>query len=148
MRLLLDTHAFLWFISDDGRLPARARRAILDSRNDRWLSVASIWEMAIKVSLGKLRLDVSLDELVASEAVGNGICILPLEPRHAMAVAALPFHHRDPFDRILVCQALAEELTLVSGDAELNAYEVRLLWSDPRKGSAAAKATPPDDREP
>lgn len=127
-RLLLDTHAFLWFVSDDARLPAPPREAILEPENSRFLSVASVWEMAIKMSLGKLRLDVTLDELVESEAIGNGISLLPLEPRHAISVAALPVHHRDPFDRILVCQARAEGLIVVSGDTALDAYHVVRLW--------------------
>jgi len=129
VRLLLDTHAFLWLVSADRRLPVPARRAILDPGNDRCLSMASVWEIAIKASRGKLRLDVPLHDLIDSEATANGISLLALEKRHAIAVATLPSHHRDPFDRLLVCQALAEELTLVSADRAFDAYGLRRLWN-------------------
>ena len=138
MRLLLDTHAFLWFVSDDERLSTRARRTISDPKNDRWLSLASVWEMAIKLSLGKLRLDVPLDEMLESEALGNAIAILGIERRHIFAVAALPYHHRDPFDRLLVCQARSERLTLVSADRAFDAYGLRRVWDDEAVESSGA----------
>ena len=128
MRLLLDTHAFLWFAAGDGRLSSRARRRIEDPANDKFLSVASVWEIAIKRSLGKLTLSVSLDVLVDDGAVHNGIALLEVARDHAVAVGHLPFHHRDPFDRLLICQAMVEEMAVVSNDAALDAYPIQRLW--------------------
>ena len=128
MRLLLDTHAFLWFCADDPSLSAVAKGRIEDARNDRLLSVASIWEMAIKVSLGQLQLSVELTELIARGAEQNGIGILDVTREHAVGVVALPFHHRDPFDRLLVAQAFAEGLTIVGADAAFDGYAVPRIW--------------------
>jgi len=128
VRLLVDTHAFLWFVAGDSRLSARAKRRIENHENDRFLSVASIWEMAIKNSIGKLTLSISLDALVDEGAVRNGFALLDIRPDHAMAVTHLPFHHRDPFDRLLIAQALVERLTIVSSDAVLDAYPVKRVW--------------------
>ncbi|HEY4188449.1 MAG TPA: type II toxin-antitoxin system VapC family toxin [Polyangia bacterium] len=128
MRLLVDTHAFLWFVSGDDRLSARARRRIEDSAHDKFLSVASIWEAAIKASLGKLTLAVSLDTVIDEGAVNNGIALLEVRREHAAAVERLPLHHRDPFDRLLVCQAMIEKMDVVSADAALDGYPIRRVW--------------------
>jgi PIN domain nuclease of toxin-antitoxin system len=128
VRLLLDTHAFLWFAAGDPRLPTRARRRIEDTANDRFLSVASVWEMAIKLSLGKLTLAISLDTLIEEGAVNNGFSLLDVRREHALAVTHLPFHHRDPFDRLLVTQAMTDKMAIVSNDAELEAYPIQRLW--------------------
>ena len=128
MRLLLDTHAFLWFAAGDPRLPPCARRRIEDTANDRFLSVASVWEMAIKLSLGKLALAVSLDTLIEEGAVNNVFSLLDFRREHAVAVTHLAFHHRDPFDRLLVAQAMTDKLGIVSNDAELEAYPIQRLW--------------------
>jgi PIN domain nuclease of toxin-antitoxin system len=128
VRLLLDTHAFLWLNAGDTALSARARRAIEDVRNDRFLSIASLWEIAIKLSLKKLELEVELAELVQGGAIENGIAFIDIAPRHALGVVRLPFHHRDPFDRMLVAQAKAERLVLVSCDTTFDAYGVKRLW--------------------
>jgi PIN domain nuclease of toxin-antitoxin system len=128
VRLLVDTHAFLWFAAGDAQLSARARRRIEAPDNERWLSVASIWEIAIKTSLGKLQLDVGVDALVQRGAVENGFQLLEVRRDHAAAVATLPFHPRDPFDRVLVCQAQLESLTMVSRDEVLDAYGVKRVW--------------------
>jgi len=128
VRLLLDTHAFLWLNAGDAALSVRARKAIEDARNDRFLSVASLWEIAIKVSLKKLAIEVELAELVQGGAIENGIVLVDVAPRHALGVVRLPFHHRDPFDRMLVAQAKAEQLVLVSRDAAFDAYGVKRLW--------------------
>ena len=128
MRLLLDTHAFLWFCAGDPSLTDDARTRIEDARNDKFLSVASIWEIAIKVSLGKLRLAVELNELIDVGAEGNGIAILGVRREHAQGVIALPFHHRDPFDRMLVSQALHERLAIVGADPAFDRYAVRRIW--------------------
>jgi PIN domain nuclease of toxin-antitoxin system len=128
VRLLLDTHAFLWFAGGDPRLSPRARRRIEDVAHDKFLSVASVWEAAIKVSLGKLELSVALDTVVDEAAVGNGIALLDVHREHAVAVQHLPFHHRDPFDRLLVSQAMIERMDIVSADESLDAYPIRRVW--------------------
>ncbi len=127
MKLLLDTHAFLWFASGSKELSARARRAIENPAHIAYLSVASAWEMAIKLSLGKLTLGVPLDDLI-ERGVRTGIVELAVRRAHVLGVATLPWHHRDPFDRLLVSQALVEGLQLVSADVALDRYPVRRLW--------------------
>src|SRR4051794_18230076 len=128
MRILVDTHAFLWFVAGDQRLSTRARRRIEDPASDRFLSVASVWETAIKISLGKLTLSVSLDTLIDEGATDNGFALLDVRREHAVAVMHLPFHHRDPIDRLLVCQAMSDRLTIVSSDAALDAYPIQRIW--------------------
>lgn len=128
MKLLLDTHTFLWLAGGDRRLSRTARRRIEDGRHDRFLSVASIWEMAIKVEIGKLRLGVPLAELVQAGAIENGITLLPIEKEHAMGVAVLPRHHGDPFDRLLIVQAAHEDMVIVGNDGRFDAYNVRRIW--------------------
>jgi PIN domain nuclease of toxin-antitoxin system len=128
VRLLLDTHAFLWFAGGDARLSSRARRRIEDPAHDKFLSVASIWEAAIKASLGKLTLSISLEAVVEEGATNNGIALVDVRREHAAAVEHLPFHHRDPFDRLLVCQAMVERMQIVSADASLDAYPIRRVW--------------------
>ncbi len=128
MRLLLDTHAFLWFSSDDRSLSPSARARIEDRRHEKFLSVASVWEMAIKISLGKLHLASELTDLVATGAERNGIAVLEVRKEHALRVVALPLHHRDPFDRLLIAQALSEKMAIVSCDVAFDAYPVRRIW--------------------
>lgn len=128
MKLLLDTHALLWFLSGSGRLSATARIAIEDLSNERLFSVAGAWEIAIKASLGKLDLTVSFETLVPGELRANDIELLPINPAHIVAVMALPYHHRDPFDRMYVAQAAAEGAVVVSADSALDAYGIQRLW--------------------
>ena len=128
MRVLLDTHAFLWAAADAPELGRRARKRYLDPETDLLLSVASVWEMAIKTGLGKLRLTVPLDELVERGIEGQGIALLPIALEHALAVRALPFHHRDPFDRLLAAQALAEGVPILSADCVFERYGVERIW--------------------
>ena len=124
MKLLLDTHAALWFLADDQRLGANTRRHLADTANQVMLSSAVVWEVAIKRSLGKL---VVPDEYL-SLLLGAGVQALAVSIDHAAAVEHLPWHHRDPFDRILVAQASIEGAALVSQDAALRPYGVRLVW--------------------
>lgn len=128
MRLLLDTQAFLWFVSGDRKLTRPARRRIEDARNDKFLSIASVWEMAIKVELGKLRIDVPMSQLVETGAVDNGLALLPIEPAHAIGLATLERHHGDPFDRMLIVQARHEDMAIVGADEQFDAYGVRRIW--------------------
>jgi PIN domain nuclease of toxin-antitoxin system len=126
MALLLDTQAFLWWVTDDRRLSKRAARAIAGT--ECLLSVASCWEMAIKTSLGKLSLAGSVDRFVQEQLEVNGFHLLAISLEHIGGVAALPFHHRDPFDRLLAAQALAEDLSVVSADPMFRRYGVTRVW--------------------
>lgn len=128
MRLLLDTHAFLWWVADDRRLSLPARKAITDSRSEVLFSVASAWELAIKARLGRFRVEGSLDEFLSGEIQENAFRVLPLLMSHVVRVAMLPTHHADPFDRLLVAQAQAEGLLLVSGDRQIARYDVERVW--------------------
>jgi PIN domain nuclease of toxin-antitoxin system len=127
-RLLLDTHAFLWWIDDAPQLSDAARRAIGDANNECFLSMASCWEMAIKSSLGKLRLARPVERFVTEQLAANGFSLLGIEMRHTAKVEKLPFHHRDPFDRLLIAQALTEKLCVLSVDSAFANYGVKLLW--------------------
>lgn len=127
MRLLLDTHALLWWMEGSPELSPRARGAIADPGNEVFLSVVSLWEIAVKTSLGKLRLSRALPWL-AQEARVQGIRLLPVGVEHCEAVAQLVFHHRDPFDRMLVAQAQVEGLDLLSRDASLDPYPPNRIW--------------------
>ena len=128
MRLLLDTHAFLWWVTDAPELSAAARAAIQDPEAECLVSLATCWEMAIKQSLGKLKLDVPLEQFVPTHMATNGFLQMEIEFRHVARVADLPFHHRDPFDRLLAAQAMVENLPLVSNDLAFDDYGVRRLW--------------------
>lgn len=128
MRSLLDTHAFLWAVADSPRLSQRAREAIEDSGNELFLSIASLWETAIKLSLGKLKLEIPFLELAVQKPAAHGVAVPPVTPEHLDAVSKLPLHHRDPFDRLLVAQCLAEGVPILSSDGTLDAYGVERLW--------------------
>lgn len=128
MRLLLDTHTFLWWVADAPQIPARARQAIAQPRNECLVSLASCWELAIKLSLGKIEISGTLERFMPSQLSANGFREMPIEIRHAARVARLPFHHRDPFDRLLVAQALEEDLTIVSADPVFRRYGVKRIW--------------------
>lgn len=124
MRLLLDTHTALWWLDGDERVGEQARGALVDPANEILLSAAVVWEVAIKRSLGKLRAPAGF----AAAIHGAGAVPLPVTAAHAEAVEQLPWHHRDPFDRLLVAQALAEDAALVSRDEQFGAYGLRLVW--------------------
>jgi PIN domain nuclease of toxin-antitoxin system len=128
VRLLLDTHAFLWWVAASPELSTKARTAIAGARNECFVSVASGWEIAIKVSLGKLRVEGALDRFLPEQLAANGFQPLAIDLKHAARVAALPFHHRDPFDRLLVAQALEEELAVATADPMFAKYGVKRVW--------------------
>lgn len=123
MRLLLDTHVLLWWLADDDKLSATARDAIGDAATQIYVSAASAWELAIKAGLGKLTAPDDLTE----QLTANSFTPLDISVIHALAVRHLPTHHRDPFDRLLVAQAQAEGLTLVTADKRMKPYDVSLL---------------------
>ena len=128
MNLLLDTHTLLWFVLGDASLSVTARQLIEDATNSKLVSPATYWELAIKISIGKYALHEPYETFIDRAIRQNGFLILPIEPRHTAALINLPFHHRDPFDRLMVAQAMVESLILVSADAVLDAYPIQRLW--------------------
>jgi PIN domain nuclease of toxin-antitoxin system len=128
MRLLLDTNAFLWFIAGDERLSEPAREAIADVGNEVLLSVASLWEIAIKLGLGKLELQGRFHELIPQQLADNELGVLPIELRHLVVLTELPSHHRDPFDRLIISQGIAENIPILSVDGVFREYPVRIIW--------------------
>ena len=129
MKLLLDTQCWLWWFAQPERLNEEAIAHIVDENNELWLSVASIWEIGIKVAIGKLPLADPLDSYISSRMAQLGMRSLEITASHALQAAALPLHHRDPFDRMLIAQAQIEEMTLVSADSMFNKYDISLLWA-------------------
>ena len=127
MRLILDTHAFLWFINDSPQLSPPAAE-LLESGNELLLSTASLWEVAIKLSIGKLALPAPYEAFIAEQLKLNVIEVLPITVPHLAVVATLPLHHRDPFDRLLAAQALVEQVPLVSKDPSFDQYGLKRLW--------------------
>ncbi len=127
-RLLLDTHTLLWWVDDAPDLSGAAKVAIADANNQCYLSLASCWEMAIKSRLGKLRLTKPVERFVTEQLAANGFTLLNIELRHAAKVENLPLHHRDPFDRLLIAQAIAEKLTVVTADRVFSDYGVKVIW--------------------
>ncbi|MDR3313209.1 MAG: type II toxin-antitoxin system VapC family toxin [Oscillospiraceae bacterium] len=127
MNLLLDTHAVLWLAENSPMLSQAAKEAIFNEGNQKFVSMASAWEVAIKNSIGKLRLANGVTEFYRM-IEGNGFLLLPIDRRHVVRVESLPFHHRDPFDRLLVAAALCEELVMVTADENIPAYGVPCIW--------------------
>lgn len=128
MRLLLDTHALLWFVWNHPNLSATGHTLISDPNNTLFLSAASIWEIAIKVGIGKLTLTDPYDVFMNQAIRTTGLTLLPIEVRYATALTALPKHHGDPFDRMMIAQALMEKMSLLSADAVFDAYGVSRHW--------------------
>jgi PIN domain nuclease of toxin-antitoxin system len=128
LRVLLDTHAFLWWIGDDPRLSERAREMLSDGDNDLVFSAASGWEIAIKARLGLLHVPGDLNTYLFRQLTENYTSVLPVHLSHALRVHALPEHHRDPFDRLLVAQAIVEEIPLLSADPRIARYPVEVVW--------------------
>ena len=128
MRLLLDTHAFLWFVLGDLRLPAAARARIDDPANIKLVSPATYWEIAIKISVRKYDLQEPYEAFMQRGIAGNGFSVLSVEPKHTAVLTTLPYHHRDPFDRLIVAQAMVEAIPILSVDTALDAYPITRLW--------------------
>jgi PIN domain nuclease of toxin-antitoxin system len=128
MRVLIDTHVFLWWIGDAEDLSAKARKTIGDPANECLVSLASCWEIAIKVSLGKLQLPGVMERFIPEQLAVNDFRQLALEFKHVARVASLPFHHRDPFDRLLAAQALEEQCPVVTADRVFRRYGVERVW--------------------
>jgi PIN domain nuclease of toxin-antitoxin system len=128
MSLLLDTQALLWFLLDDPRLSSTAHKSITDADMSVYVSPASIWEIAIKISLGKYAIPMPFAAFWTKELHTNDFSLLPITIPHAARVADLPFHHRDPFDRLLIAQALEDDIPIVSNDNAFDHYGVKRIW--------------------
>ena len=127
MKILLDTHTFLWFLGGNAELSKQSRTLIESPINEKYVSIVTFWEIAIKHSLGKLTLDVPFSEL-KTEVLKNGFQILPITFEDTLQLSILPFHHRDPFDRVIISQTIGNNLTLVSRDNNFCLYDINLLW--------------------
>jgi PIN domain nuclease of toxin-antitoxin system len=127
MTYLLDTHTFLWFVNDDPLL-SNSAKSLIESEVDLLLSVASLWEIAIKVSIGKLGLPESYEMFISKQIAINDIDILPIKLEHLAVVAKLGFHHRDPFDRLIIAQSMVESIGVISIDAAFDSYGVKREW--------------------
>ena len=128
MNILLDTHVFLWFVDANPRLSEAARVLIEAEDSQPFLSMASLWEIAIKISLGKLQLGQPYESFVPQQLALNGIGILNISLEHVAAITSLAFHHRDPFDRLIAVQSKIEKMTLVSADTSFDAYDIARVW--------------------
>lgn len=128
MTVLMDTHSFIWFVDGSSQLSVQARTLIEDPANDKFLSIASIWEMAIKISLGKLSIAQPFEQFIPHQLQINGFEMLEIKFDHIAKVSNLPFHHRDPFDRLLIAQGLVEQIPIISVDSVFDTYSVQRLW--------------------
>ncbi len=131
MNVLLDTHTVLWFIDGDPKLSGTARAVIEDDANTSYVSMASLWEIAIKVSLGKLALQQPFEPFIPQQLRRNGFVVLGIQVAHTAVVATLPFpraDHRDPFDRLIIAQAMVEDMSIVSRDDNFDAYPITRVW--------------------
>jgi len=128
MKVLLDTHALLWLVTGDDRLSETARQTFLNLEDKLFFSAASLWEICIKISLEKIALKSGWFQTIQDEMELNAVLWLPIEMPHCVEVAKLPFHHRDPFDRMLIAQAIVEDMQLLSRDSQLSAYAIKRIW--------------------
>ena len=128
MKILLDTHAFIWLDSQPEKLSKKAIEVCQDTSNELYLSMASLWEMQIKVQLGKLKLNISLEEMLVLQQQENDLKVLNFSLAHIYQLQSLPFHHNDPFDRIIIAQSILENMTLISVDDKLKPYNIAVLW--------------------
>ena len=126
--ILLDTQGFIYAINSPELLPSKTKKIYNNSEIEIYLSMASIWEMSIKVSLGKLKFSNPLKEIIQTSIKETGLSILPIQAEHLYIVENLPFHHKDPFDRLIAAQALAEKMSLISTDSAFDAYGVQRIW--------------------
>jgi PIN domain nuclease of toxin-antitoxin system len=129
MKALLDTHTFLWWITDQPRLPHRVRAIIEDAKNEIFVSAATGWEIIIKFQLGRLLLPDNPESYLMEQIQSNAFQPLPIQLRHSLRLLALPSLHKDPFDRMLIAQALFEDLPILSSDTQIARYPVEVIWS-------------------
>jgi len=128
MKALLDTHTFLWWITDNLKLSSRVRKIISDGKNELFLSAASGWEIAIKAQLGRIKIPDKPELFISEQMLANAIQGLPIQISHALYVYNLPPHHRDPFDRMLVAQAQLEGLPILTDDPQISQYQAKVIW--------------------
>ena len=127
MRYLLDTHALIWFYEDSSELPQKIKETVLLDSNEKYICSASLWEIAIKLNLGKLKISFTFDELISDIRIRN-FHILQIEDGYLNGLSSLPFIHKDPFDRLLIATALAEDLTIITIDENIQKYDVPWIW--------------------
>jgi len=127
MKLLVDTHIFLWFVNDDHELNNHIKDMIEDRKNIIYLSIASLWEMSIKYNLGKLKLDKSYEEFIRKEIYETRLILLNININHLIINANLPFHHKDPFDRLIISQSIAEKIPIISVDSTFVQYSINII---------------------
>jgi PIN domain nuclease of toxin-antitoxin system len=128
VRVLIDTHIFIWYVQSSDRLPSSVIAMINDGRNDILFSIASVWEMAIKQSSGKLNLGNPYSSFIAEQMRLNSMELLPVRLEHLDLITTLPLHHRDPFDRLLIAQAIVEDIVIISADSAFSLYPVQRMW--------------------
>lgn len=128
MNYILDTQAFIWLSNDNKKLSQRVRKTYLDTQNLIFLSSASMWEMAIKINLGKLNINDQLDSFIEKHVLGRDINILNIKPEHIYKLESLPLHHRDPFDRMIIAQGMSEGLRILSSDKAFDKYPIERIW--------------------
>lgn len=128
MKFIADTHAFIWFVTDSPHLSLQAKELFEAAESERLFSVASLWEMAIKTRLGKLTFAKPFEQFIPEQIAFNYIRLLDISMTHALRVASLPLHHRDPFDRMIIAQSLGENLPVLSNDEAFDAYGVKRIW--------------------
>ncbi|WP_242034280.1 type II toxin-antitoxin system VapC family toxin [Richelia sinica] len=124
----MDTHTFIWYVTDDSQISNQVLEVINDENNQIFLSIASVWEMGIKHGLGKLSFNVPFETFIRQQMSINDFTLLDIKISHINTVAQLPLHHRDPFDRILIAQAIVENIPIISGDSKFDAYPIQRLW--------------------
>jgi len=129
VKILIDTHAFLWFIGGSPKLTNSALKLIEDTENKRLLSIVSLWEITIKASIGKLKIDLPLAKIVTEHIEGNAIELLEIKPEHLDTLKALPFYHKDPFDRLIIAKGFYENTPILSKDEIFDKYNIHRLWS-------------------
>ena len=128
MKYLLDTHAFLWFVSDDKRLSSKAKSIIQDSSNEIYFSAASAWEMSIKAKLGRLKFGRNLESFIIEQLTANSFGPLAITIPHSLYTEKLPQIHKDPFDRMMISQTKVENMVLITGDKKIREYKVSIVW--------------------
>ena len=128
MKYLIDTHILLWMASEQTQISSKIRKILSDEKCEIYLSVASIWEMAIKISLGKLGLPVELKQFIQAQVLDNGIILMSVKKEHTYLLTKLPFHHRDPFDRLLVSQSSVEDLAILTADKIFKKYDIQSIF--------------------
>ena len=128
MKYLVDTHALLWIITQDDKLSPKAKKIYLNDKNDIFFSLASIWEIAIKSSIGKITLEKSLEHFIEEHITGNNIQILKIKIPHIIKIENLPLYHHDPFERLIISQVIEEKLTISSNDKIFDKYKIQRIW--------------------